>query len=74
MMSCPRGSNIWPTMVCPTPKGPRGEKRAADAINLAVLIGKIANGEVGDEGEALSSAAAKMGRAGGKEARGKYDC
>ena len=32
-----------------TPKGPRGEKRRADAIGLAVLIGKIATGEVEDE-------------------------
>lgn len=50
------------------PKGPRGEKRPADAIGLAVLIGKIATGEVEDERETLSSAAAEMGRAGGKSA------
>ncbi|GGB51512.1 hypothetical protein GCM10010833_02780 [Blastomonas aquatica] len=49
------------------PKGPRGEKRPADAIGLAVLIGKIATGEVEDERETLSSAAAEMGRAGGKK-------
>ncbi|MBG6118950.1 MULTISPECIES: RNA-binding protein [unclassified Sphingobium] len=50
------------------PKGPRGEKRPADAIGLAVLIGKIATGEVEDErDEKLSSAAAEMGRAGGKK-------
>ena len=30
------------------PKGPRGEKRPADAIGLAVMIGKIATGEVDD--------------------------
>jgi len=30
------------------PKGPRGEKRPADAIGLAVMIGKIATGEVVD--------------------------
>lgn len=46
------------------PKGPRGEKRPADAIGLAVLIGKIATGEAEDErDEKLSSAAAEMGRA-----------
>ena len=48
------------------PKGPRGEKRPADAIGLAVLVGRIATGEVEDEREALSSAAAEMGRKGGK--------
>ena len=47
------------------PKGPRGEKRPADAIGRAVHIAKIATGEVEDERE-LSSAAAEMGRRGGK--------
>jgi hypothetical protein len=28
------------------PKGPNGEKRPADAVGLAVLIAKIATGEV----------------------------
>ena len=48
------------------PKGPNGEKRPADAIGLAVMIGRIATGEVEDERESLSSAAAEMGRKGGK--------
>ena len=48
------------------PKGPRGEKRPADAIGLAVMIGKIATGEIEDEREAASSAAAKLGSLGGK--------
>ena len=30
------------------PKGPNGEKRPADAVGLAVLIGRIATGEVED--------------------------
>ena len=30
------------------PKGPRGEKRPADAIGAAVLVGKIATGEAED--------------------------
>ncbi len=30
------------------PKGPRGEKRPADVIGNAVLIGRIATGEVED--------------------------
>lgn len=49
------------------PKGPRGEKRPADAIGLAVLVGKIATGEVEDAcDEKLSSAAAQLGSKGGK--------
>jgi hypothetical protein len=49
------------------PKGPRGEKRPADAIGRAVLIGKIATGEIEDERDELSSAAAELGRKGGKK-------
>ena len=30
------------------PKGPKGEKRPADAVGLAVMIGKIATGEIAD--------------------------
>lgn len=48
------------------PKGPRGEKRPADAIGLAVMIGKIATGEVEDTRDNVSSAAAAMGKLGGK--------
>jgi hypothetical protein len=49
------------------PKGPRGEKRPADAIGLAVMIGKIATGEIEDEREELKSAAAQLGSKGGKK-------
>ncbi|CAN5603741.1 hypothetical protein BH10PSE14_BH10PSE14_07650 [soil metagenome] len=53
------------------PKGPNGEKRPADAIGLAVMIGKIATGEIEDtRDEKLSSAATEMGRKGG-EARAR---
>ena len=31
------------------PKGPQGRKRPADVIGNAVLIAKIATGEVGDD-------------------------
>lgn len=48
------------------PKGPRGEKRPADAIGLAVLVGKIATGEVEDTHGDLKSAAAQLGSKGGK--------
>ena len=49
------------------PKGPRGEKRPADAIGLAVMIGKIATGEIGDTPDAAKSAAAQLGSLGGKK-------
>ena len=49
------------------PKGPRGEKRPADAIGLAVMIGKIATGEIEDQTDPLlAKAAAKMGSKGGR--------
>ena len=49
------------------PKGPRGEKRPADAIGLAVMIGKIATGEIEDTRDDLKSAAAQLGSKGGKK-------
>lgn len=48
------------------PKGPRGEKRPADAIGLAVMIGKIATGEIEDATD-TKSAAAQLGSLGGKK-------
>lgn len=48
------------------PKGPRGEKRPADAIGLAVMIGKIATGEIEDTAGS-PSAAAQLGSLGGKK-------
>lgn len=34
------------------PKGPQGQKRPADAVGLAVLVGRIATGEVEDTSDA----------------------
>lgn len=48
------------------PKGPQGQKRPADAIGRAVQIAKIATGEIEDDREELSSAAAQLGSKGGK--------
>jgi hypothetical protein len=48
------------------PKGPRGEKRPADAVGAAIMVARIATGEVEDEREELASAAAQLGRKGGK--------
>ena len=49
------------------PKGPRGEKRPADAIGRAVHIAKIATGEVEDERESVASAAAQLDALDGKK-------
>ena len=48
------------------PKGPRGEKRPADAIGRAIMVAKIATGEIEDERDEVRSAAASLGRLGGK--------
>ena len=48
------------------PKGPRGEKRPADAIGLAVMVGRIATGEIEDERDPIKTAAAELGSRGGK--------
>ena len=49
------------------PKGPRAEKRPADAIGLAVMIGKIATGEIEDDADSAKSAAAQLGSLDGKK-------
>lgn len=50
------------------PKGPNGEKRPADAIGLAVLVGRIATGEVDDNAvdDGKDPAAKALGARGGK--------
>ena len=48
------------------PKGPRGEKRPADVIGAAVLVGRIATGEASETVTVPKSAAAELGAKGGK--------
>ena len=50
------------------PKGPNGEKRPADTVGLAVLIGRIATGEVDDVApdDGKDPAAKALGAKGGK--------
>ena len=50
------------------PKGPKGEKRPADAVGLAVLVAKIATGEITDPlpDDGKDKAAQALGRKGGK--------
>ena len=47
------------------PRGPKGEKRKADVVGNAVLIGRIATGEVVDT-LGKSPNRAKGGKAGGR--------
>jgi hypothetical protein len=44
------------------PKGPQGQKRPADVIGAAVLVGRIATGEVEDT-KAKAAPQAKSGKA-----------
>jgi hypothetical protein len=50
------------------PRGPRGERRPADAIGAAVMIAKIATGEIEDitTEDGKNAAAVALGRMGGK--------
>ena len=47
------------------PKGPKGEKRPADAIGAAVMVAKIATGEI-EETRGKAPKRAKGGLKGGK--------
>ena len=47
------------------PKGPRGERRPADVIGAAIMVAKIATGEIEEKVPELS-AAAELGSKGGK--------
>jgi hypothetical protein len=50
------------------PRGPKGEKRSADVIGVAVMVGRIATGEI-EEGtppdDGKDPAAVALGRKGG---------
>ena len=63
--SGPQMSAFVPAVVpgarVPMPKGPQGQKRPADVIGAAVLVGRIATGEVEDKKPSPKSAAAEMG-------------
>lgn len=50
------------------PRGPNGEKRPADLIGAAVMIGRIATGEIDDltTDDGKNAAAVALGRMGGK--------
>jgi hypothetical protein len=48
------------------PKGPKGERRPADVIGAAVMVGRIATGEIAEPKSEAKSAAAELGSRGGK--------
>ena len=50
------------------PRGPKGEKRPADAIGNAIMIARIATGEIDDltTDDGKNAAAVALGRMGGK--------
>jgi hypothetical protein len=53
------------------PKGPQGQKRPADVIGAAVMVGRIATGEAEETKSLPKSAAAELGSKGGKARAGK---
>jgi hypothetical protein len=51
------------------PKGPKGQKRPADVIGNAIMVAKIATGEIEENPptkDRKRAAAAKLGKVGGK--------
>jgi hypothetical protein len=51
------------------PRGPKGEKRPADVIGAAVIVGRIATGEIEEPAvieDGKNAAAVALGRMGGK--------
>jgi hypothetical protein len=50
------------------PKGPKGEKRPADVVGAAIKVAKIATREIEEDTDEPQSAAADLGRKGGKHA------
>lgn len=53
------------------PRGPKGERRPADVIGAAIMVGRIATGEIEEdvptpESEGKDPAAVALGRKGGK--------
>jgi hypothetical protein len=48
------------------PRGPKGEKRPGDVIGAAVMVGRIATGEIEDTQKKTVPNRAKGGKAGGR--------
>jgi len=54
------------------PRGPKGEKRPGDVIGAAIMVAKIATGEIEDltTEDGKNAAAVALGRMGGKARAG----
>jgi hypothetical protein len=48
------------------PRGPQGQKRPADVIGTAVMVAKIATGEIEEDIDLRSAGKVRSGKAGGK--------
>lgn len=48
------------------PRGPQGQKRPADVIGCAVVVAKIATGEIEEEEDRRSAGKIRSGKAGAK--------
>jgi len=48
------------------PKGPKGERRPADVIGAAIMVGRIATGEIQEAAPVHKSAAAELGSKGAR--------
>jgi hypothetical protein len=53
------------------PRGPKGQKRPADVIGAAIMVAKIATGEIKDTKRAAGSEANRQGGLKGGSARAK---
>lgn len=49
------------------PKGPKGERRLADVVGNAVLVMRIATGQVEDRKEEKNQHAVELGKLGGRK-------
>ena len=47
------------------PRGPKGEKRPGDVIGAAIMVGKIATGEIEDKKAEKNPHAVALGKLGG---------
>jgi hypothetical protein len=47
------------------PKGPKGQKRPADVIGAAVIVARIATGEIEDDADATKDSHRRAGKQGG---------
>ncbi len=47
------------------PKGPKGQKRPADVVGAAVMVAKLATGEIEELDDGKNKAAVELGRKGG---------